>query len=125
MAQGNQSQKENLAAEAFRKYYYALHDALAQHDVASRLASELYSAAIITPETRDSVQHPYTTSLDQAIWLLQAVERSIKIDHTRLRKFTRVLEKQPVLEPLARKLHQCYRKFLNALWAQCLNCSSS
>ena len=117
MAQGNQPQKRNLAAEAFRRNYSALHDALAQPDVAGGLATKLSGAV----EIRDAVQMPSFTSTQQANLLLRAVESSIKIDHTRLRKFTRVLRKEPVLEPIAKQLRQCYRKFLNALWAQCLN----
>ena len=112
MAQGNQQQKRNLASEAFRKNYDALNDALAQPDVASGLAIKLYSGAIITVETRDGVQMTGIPPIKQASLLLQAVESSIKIDHTRLRKFTRVLKKKPVLEPIARQLHQCYSKFL-------------
>ena len=125
MAQGNQPQKRNLAAEAFRRNYSALHEALAQPDVAGGLATKLYSGAIITVETKDAVQMPSFTSKQQANLLLQAVEASIKIDHTRLRKFTRELRKQPVLEPIAKQLRQCYRKFLNALWTQCLNLNHS
>ena len=125
MAEGNQPRERNLAAEAFRKNYSALHDALAQPGVAGVLATKLYSGAIITSETRDAVQMSSFTPTQQANCLLQAVESSIKIDHTRLRKFTRVLKKQPVLKPIARQLRQCYSKFLNALWAQCLNCYSS
>ena len=112
MAQGNQSQKKNLATEAFRRNYATLHEALAQPDVASGLAIKLYSGAIITVETRDATQIPSFTPRQQANLLLQAVESSINIDHTRLRKFTRVLKKQPVLEPIAKQLCQCYRKFL-------------
>ena len=115
IAEGKQPQKRNFAAEAFRRNSTALHDALAQPDVASRLATKLYNGAIITVETRDAVQMPSFTPTQQANWLLQAVESSIKIDHTRLRKFTRVLRKQPVLKPIAKQLRQCYRKFLNAL----------
>ena len=115
MAEGNQPQKRNLAAEAFKRNSTALHDALAQPDVASGLATKLYNGAIIALETRDAVQMPSFTPAQQANWLLQAVESSIKIDHTRLRKFTRVLRKQPVLKPIAKQLRQCYRKFLNAL----------
>ena len=120
MAQGNQPLKENLAAEAFRRKYAALHDAIAQPDVSSGLAAKLYSGAIISLKTRDAVQMPSFTPTQKADSLLQAVESSIKIDHTRLRKFTRVLKKQPVLEPIARQLRQCYRKFFNVLWGQCL-----
>ena len=116
MAQGNQPQKKNLAAEAFRSNYAALHDAIAQPGVASGLATKLYSGAIITAETRDTVLMPAFIPTQQANWLLQAVESSIKIDHTRLRKITRVLKKQPVLEPIAKQLRQCYRKFLDVLW---------
>ena len=112
MAQGNQLQKRNLASEAFRKNYDALNDALVQPDVASGLAVKLYSGAIITLETRDAIQMSGITPIKQASFLLQAVESSIKIDHTRLRKFTRVLKKKPVLEPIARQLRQCYSKFL-------------
>ena len=115
MAQGNRPPKKNLAAEAFRRNYTALHDALAQPDVASGLATKLYGGAIITLETRDAVQMPSFTPMHQTNLLLRAVESSIKIDHTRLRKFTRVLRKQPVLKPIAKQLRQCYRKFLNTL----------
>ena len=111
-------QKSNLAAEAFRRHYSALHDALALPDVASRLATKLYGGAIITPETRDAVQTTGITPAQQASWLLQAVESSVRIDYRRLRKFVRVLKKQPVLSPIAKQLRQCYRKFLNALQAQ-------
>ena len=113
MARENQPQKRNLAAEAFRRNYAALQDALAPPDVADVLATKLYGGAIITSETRDAVQTPSFTPIQQANRLLQAVESSIKIDHTRLRKFTRVLKKQPVLEPIAKQLRQCYRKFLS------------
>ena len=116
MAQGNQPQKRNLAAEAFKRSYTTLHDALAQPGVAGGLATKLYCGAIIALETRDAVQTPFFTPTQQANWLLQAVECSIKIDHTRLRKLTRVLRKQPVLVPIAKQLRQCYRKFLNVLW---------
>ena len=116
MAQGNQPLKKNLAAEAFRRHYAALHDAIAQPDVASGLAAKLYSGAIIAVETRDAVLMPSFTPTQKADSLLQAVDSSIKIDHTRLRKFTRVLKKQPVLEPIAKQLRQCYRKFLDVLW---------
>ena len=112
MAQGNQRQRRNLAADVFRRNYTDLHDAVSQHDVASGLAIKLYSGAIITLETRDAVQTPSFTPAQQASFLLRAVESSIKIDHTRLRKFTRVLKKQPVLKPIAEQLRQCYRKFL-------------
>ena len=112
MAQGNQPLKRNLAAETFRRNYTSLSDTLAQHDMVGGLARKLYSEAIITSETRDAVQTHIFTPTQQAMWLLQAVESSIKIDHTKLRKFTRVLKKQPVLEPIAKQLHQCYRKFL-------------
>ena len=115
MAQENQPLKENLAAEAFRRNYAALQDALAPPGVASGLAAKLYSGAIITLGTRDAVLMPSFTPTQQANWLLQAVESSIKIDHSRLRKFTRVLRKQPVLVPIAKQLRQCYRKFLNVL----------
>ena len=125
MAQENQPQKGNLAWEAFRRSYTALHDALAQPDVATGLAIKLYSRAIITPEVRDAVLTASLTPTLQTNLLLRVVESSINFDHTRLRKFTRVLRKQPVLEPIAKQLRQCYRKFLNALWAQCLRCSSS
>ena len=121
--QGHQPQKRNLAAEAFRRHYAALHSAIAQPDVAGGLATKLYSGAIITLETRDAVQMPSFTPTQQANLLLQAVESSIKIDHTRLRKFTRLLKKQPVLKPIAKQLRQCYSKFLNV--PQCLTCSSS
>ena len=121
MAQGNQPQKRSLAADAFRSNYAALKDAFAQPGVASGLAAKLYSGAIITVETRDAVLMPSFTPTQQANLLLQAVESSIKIDHTRLRKFTRVLKKQPVLEPIAKQLRQCYRKFLSGLWVQFLN----
>ena len=124
MAEGNQPQKRNLAAQAFMESYSALHDALAQPDLASRFATKLYSGAIITPETRDAVQTTSITPAQQASWLLQAVESSIRIDYTRFRKFTRILKKQSVLKPIAKQLRQRYRKFLNALWAQCLNCST-
>ena len=110
MAQGNELQERNFAAEAFRKNYAALSDALAQPDVASWLATKLYSGAIITLETRDAVQMAGITATRQASLLLQAVESSIKIDHTRLRKFTRVMKKKPVLEPIARQLRQRYSK---------------
>ena len=113
MAQGNQLQKRNLASEAFRKKYDALSDALAQPDVASWLAIKLYTGAIITVETRDAIQMTAgITPAKQASLLLQAVESSIKIDHTRLRKFTRLMKKKPVLEPIARQLHQRYSKIL-------------
>ena len=111
MAEGNQPQKSNLAAEAFMRHYAALHDALALPDVASMLAIKLYGGAIITPETRDAIQTTGITSAQQASWLLQAVESSIKIDHRRLRKFTRLMRKQSVLSPIATKLRQCYSKF--------------
>ena len=112
MAQRNPPQKRNLAAEAFRRNYAALNDALTQPDVASGLAIKLYSGAIITVETRDAVQMTGIPPIKQASLLLQAVECSIKIDHTRLRKFTRVLRKKPVLKPTAKQLRQCYSKFL-------------
>ena len=112
MAEGNQAQKRNLAAEAFRKSYSALHDALALPDVASRLTTKLYGGAIITLETRDAIQITGITPAQQASRLLQAVESSIRIDYKRLRKFTRLLKKQPVLSPIAEELRQCYRKFL-------------
>ena len=117
MAQGNQPQpqKKRLAAEAFRKNYGALCKALVQPDMASSLAVELYSETIITAESRDAVQVPFNTPTRQAILLLQAMEPFIKIDHTKFRKVTRLLKKQPVLEPIAEQLYQCYRKFLNAL----------
>ena len=118
MAQGNQPQKTNLAAEAFRRNYAALHSALAQPDVASGLAVTLYSEAIITLRTRDAVQMTSLTPAEQVNRLLRAVESSIDIDYTRLRKFTRVLRKQPVLQPTAKQLRQCYCKFLNSLWLQ-------
>ena len=112
MAEGNQPQKSNLAAEAFMRHYAALHDALAQPGMASRLATKLYDGAIITPETRDAVQTTGITPVQQASRLLQAVETSIRIDYRRLRIFTRLLKKQPVLSPIAKQLRQCYRKFL-------------
>ena len=126
MAQGNQPLKRNLAAEVFRRNSAALHDALAQPDVASRLAVKLYNGAIITLETRDAVQMLSFTPTQQANLLLRAVESSIKTDHRKLRKFTRLLREQSVLTPIAKQLRQCYRKFLNfnALWGQFLNCSS-
>ena len=124
MAQGNQPLKRNLAAEAFRRNCSALHDALVQPDVASGLARKLYNGAIITLETRDAVETPSLTPT-QANLLLRAVESSIKTDHTKLQKFTRLLRKRSALKPIAKQLCQCYRKCLkfnfNALWGQCLN----
>ena len=111
MAEGIQPQKSNLAAEAFRRNYSALHDALALPDVASRLVTKLYGGAIITPETRDAVQTTGITPAHQASRLLQAVESSIRIDYRKLRSFVRVLRKQPVLSPIAKQLRQCYRKW--------------
>ena len=110
MAEGNQPQKRNLAEAAFRKNYAALYDALAQPLVATGLAVKLYSAVIITAETRDAIQTFGIPPAQQASWLLQAVEASIKTDYKRLRKFTRLLKKQPVLEPIAKQLRQCYSK---------------
>ena len=113
MAQGNQLQKRNLASEAFRRNYESLHGALAQPDVASGLAIKLYNGAIITSATREAIQFPASiTPRQQADVLLQAVDSSVKIDHTRLRKFTRVLKKEPVLEPIAKRLRQCYSEFI-------------
>ena len=112
MAEGNQPQKSNLAVEALRRNYTALHDALAQPGMASRLVTKLYSGAIITEATRDAVQTTGITPVQQANWLLQAVESSIKMDYRSLRQFTRLLKKQPVLSPIAKELRQCYRKFL-------------
>ena len=123
MAQGNQPQKRNLAAEAFGRHYAALHSALAQPDVATGLAIKLYNGAVITSEIRDVVQMTSFTPKQQADWLLPVVESSIRTDHTRLRRLIKVLRKQPVLKPIAKQLHQCYRKSLIALWAQSLNYS--
>ena len=109
MAETSQPQKGNLAERAFRKKYSALCDALAQAHVATRLAMKLYSGAIITAETRDAIQTA-TPPAQQAYLLLQAVETSIKIDYRRLRKFIRILRKQPVLEPISNQLRQCYSK---------------
>ena len=107
--------------EAFRRKSDVLRNALTEPDAASRLATKLYSgAAIITSETRDVVQMASFTPMQQTSMLLQAVESSIKTDHTRLRRLIRELRKQPVLKPIAKQLRQCYCKFLNALWAQCI-----
>ena len=125
MDQGNQPQRRNLAAEAFRRNYAALHSALAQPDVASGLATKLYCRAIISLETRDAIQASCFTPTQQANWLLRAVESSIKIDHTRLRKLTLLLRKKPFLEPIAKQLHQCYRKFLVCGPRVNLHCSSN
>ena len=115
MVQRNQLQKKNLAAEAFRRHYYTdLHDALAQPHMANELARKLYNGSIITSETSEAIQFtPGITPRLQADLLLRAVESSITIDHTRLRKFTRVLKKVPVLEPIAKRLRQSYSKFIN------------
>ena len=109
MAETSQPQKGNLAERAFRKKYSALCDALAQPHVATRLANKLYSGEIITAETRDAIQTA-TPPTQQSYLLLQAVEKSIKIDYRRLRKFIRILRKQPVLEPISNQLRQCYSK---------------
>lgn len=114
-----QAQKEKFAAEAFRKKFSDLHDAIGQPHVVSKLASKLYSEEMITPETRDAVQTTGTAPTKQAYWLLRAVESSIKMNHTVLRKFTCVLKKQPALSPIAKRLHQHYSKFLNTMWARC------
>ena len=114
MVRRNQLQKKNLAAEAFRRHYTDLHDALAQPHMANELARKLYNGSIITSETREAIQFtPGITPRLQADLLLRAVESSITIDHTRLRKFTRVLKKVPVLEPIAKQLRQSYSKFIN------------
>ena len=116
MVQRNQRQKRNLAAQAFRRHYLALYDALAQPNVASdwELARKLYNGSVITSETKEAIQlTPGITPRQQADLLLGEVESSINIDHTRLRKFTRVLKKVPVLEPIAKRLRQSYSKFIN------------
>ena len=114
MMQRDQLQKKNLAAEAFRRHYTDLHDALAQPHMASELARKLYNGLIITLETREAIQFtPGITPSLQADLLLRAVESSITIYHTRLRKFTRTLKKVPVLKPIAKRLRQCYSKFMN------------
>ena len=116
MVQRNQQQKRNLAAQAFRRHYLALHDALAQTNVASdwELARKLYNGSVITSETKEAIQlTPGITPRQQTDLLLGEVESSINIDHTRLRKFTRVLKKVPVLEPIAKRLRQSYSKFIN------------
>ena len=110
MAERNQPQKRNLAEAAFRKNYAALYDALAQPLVITGLAVKLYSAVIITSETRDAILTSGIPPAQQASLLLQAVEASIKSDYKRLRKFIRVLRKQPVLEPIAKQLRLYYSK---------------
>ena len=120
MAQGNQVQKRNLAAEAFGRHYDTLHSALAQPDVASGLATKFYNGAIITSEIRDVVQMTSFTPKQQADWLLPVVESSIRTDHRKLRRLIKVLRKQPVLKPIAKQLHQCYRKSTIALELQYL-----
>ncbi len=116
MAQGNQPQKRDLAAKAFMRTYAALHNAIAQPDVPNWFAVQLYSDTIITRETRDAVQTS-PTPIQQASLLLQGVESSIKTDYTRLWTVTKLLKKQPVLKPIAKKLLQRYRKFVNVLCA--------
>ena len=111
MAEGIQPQKGNLAAAALWTNFTALYDALAQPRVATGLAVKLYNGAIITSETRDAIQTPDISPTQRASLLIQAVESSIKIDHGKLRKFTRVLKKQPLLEPVAKQLRQCYSTF--------------
>ena len=123
MAQRNQPHKRNFAAEAFRRHHAALHSALAKPDVASRLATRFYNGAIISSETRDVAQMSSFTPKQQADCLLQAVQSSIRTDHTKLRRLTQVLRKLPVLRPIAKQLHQYYRKSPIALWAEYLNCS--
>jgi hypothetical protein len=113
MAQGNQVQKRNLAAEAFGRHYDTLHSALAQPDVASGLATKFYNGAIITSEIRDVVQMTSFTPKQQADWLLPVVESSIRTDHRKLRRLIKVLRKQPVLKPIAKQLHQCYRDLVS------------
>ena len=111
LAEGIQPQKGNLAAAALWTNFTALYGALVQPRVAAGLALKLYNGAIITSETRDAVQIPGLSPTQRASLLIQAVESSIKIDHARLRKFTRVLRKQPLLEPVAKQLHQCYSTY--------------
>ena len=110
MAEGSQPRKRNLAGEAFKKNYDALRDALAQSDLASVLATELHSETIIAVHTRDAILACSDSS--RVFQLLQAVECTIESDHRRLRKFVRVLKKQPDLKPIAKQLRQCYSKFL-------------
>ena len=124
MDQGNQSQKRNLAAtEAFRRNYAALQDALAQPHVASELAIKLCNASIITSDISEAVQSTSgITSRPQAHLLLDAIEASITAGNTRLRKFSRLLRKVAVLEPIAKRLHRCYSKFMTIVCTHVLNC---
>ena len=124
MDQGIQSQKRNLAAtEAFRRNYAVLWDALVQPHVASELAIKLCNASIITSEISEAVQSTSgINSRPQAHLLLDAIEAAINADHTRLRKFTRLLRQVAVLEPIAKRLHRCYSKFMTIVCTHVLNC---
>ena len=121
MAEGNQLLRGSLEVEAFRRNYSALYDALEQADLAGGLSMKLYSVAIISGESMDVLQQAMLPRGQKARLLLQAVERSIKTDNSAFWTFVAVLEKERVLVHTAELLRLHYGKFLNTVWAQCLN----
>ena len=103
----------NLASDAFRKHYDTLYSALSsQPDTVLGLTVKLYKRVVITQDTRDSIQ--LTTGITpghRASTLLLAVESSIRIDRRNLRKFVRILRKEPTLKSVADALQQSYSKY--------------
>ena len=103
---------ENVASEALRQRYDSLAAAIAQPALLNKLASKLYNAALIVKETRDYVHCTEgVTPYKKAVAVLKAVECTVASNPKCLRRFVRVLKKQPTLQTCAERLYEQYRTF--------------
>ena len=98
----------NLAAcEAFRKHSADLIRAIQDPEV---LAWELYSDQVISDSVVDDVSVAALSPVQKKTRLLAAVRDQITVDPAKIVKFIQALRKQPIMEEVARKLEETYRK---------------
>jgi len=113
LASSEQPKRENLASTAFREQYADFYSSISQPALPEKLATKLYSKAMITSGARDSVVSvtgPGVTPAYRALTLLQIVETAIASEYKNLRRFVRVVKREDVLRPLAEKLYHRYSK---------------
>ena len=113
LARNEEPKRENLASAAFREQYANFYSSISQPALPEKLATKLYSKAIITREARDSVVSvtgPGVTPAYRASTLLQIVESAIASEYRNLRRFVRIVKREDVLRPLAEKLYHRYSK---------------
>jgi len=120
------AENKNVASEALRQRYDSLATAIAQPALLDKLASKLYNAALIVKETRDYVHCTEgMTPYKKAVAILKAVECTIAGNSKCLRRFVRVLKKEPTMQTCAERLYEQYRTFhcrVLSTFYKCIDC---